>query len=628
LYSGLKIERRLPTNKWTELLRINPDIKIFGQDTLNLDIFVPHLVWNTSHQNKNELILSSDVETAKLTTKVSVRSFDMIRVDTTINFRRSARLEMATDRIKIKKFPVESSWTPYITPEHECVIGDFAFWSPAVGLQSESSVLAIIPNLKNLTKNRKFPNALNFDSIQNEVSYGICPYRILHNSFFAHYDSDTVDFSRCSLKYSYYIYLRNNIPQKNIKKQLSRTFWRLNSKILTPDISFLQKSETESETSNKLIKKILESKWEYGLFSNYIKSIDLPETKNKIRLADLSKTCLWICQKYKKMELGEEILDFLKKYAENLRKFQRSGGYFPAWINKETGKTLQLCVRSAETAIHVIFFIELNKLIADQLYIKTARRSANFLIRKIIKTERWENSDAFYDIELPSRKRKKFFKDQKPNHSLSMWWVADALLQLHNATASARFLSYGRRALDTLSLYQQLWSPHFSDKNLYGGFGTSNILPVWNCFEQISIAKTFLNYYKICGLTEYFYRGIAAFSAALILKDSKENIVSSCTFVNPCSPSLILNSKNIDKEINSGVKDILNEFGDLYVDVQRNRAFGINGIIIHKFKADLAGLAIYGQDILGIKREIVVKTSSGNSFKTKIKANEKFELQV
>ncbi len=191
---SLKIEGRLLNNKWSELLSITPDIKIFGQDTLNLDIFVPHLAWTKSQKNKNNLILSGEVESAKLTTKVSAHSFDMLRVETVINFLRSARLEMAVERMKIKNFPIEKSWTPYRTPEHEMVIGDFAFRSPAVGLESKNSVLSIIPNLKFLKKNRKFPNALNFDSNQGEISFGCMPYRILHNSFFAHYDSDTVDF--------------------------------------------------------------------------------------------------------------------------------------------------------------------------------------------------------------------------------------------------------------------------------------------------------------------------------------------------------------------------------------------------------------------------------------------------
>ena len=156
---SLKIDGRLLNNKWSELLSITPDIKIFGQDTLNLDIFVPHLAWTKSQKNKNNLILSGEVESAKLITKISAHSFDMLRVETVINFFRSARLEMAVDRMKIKDFPVERSWTPYMAPEHEMVIGDFAFRSPVVGLESKNSVLSIIPNLKFLRKNRKSQRA-------------------------------------------------------------------------------------------------------------------------------------------------------------------------------------------------------------------------------------------------------------------------------------------------------------------------------------------------------------------------------------------------------------------------------------------------------------------------------------
>ena len=623
---SLKIEGRLPNNKWSELLSITPDIKIFGQDTLNLDIFVPHLVWTKSQKKKKNLILSGEVETAKLTTKVSPRSFDMLRVETVINFRRSARLEMAVERMKLKKFPVKKSWIPYMTPEHEMVIGDFAFRSPAVGLESENFVLSIIPNLKILKKNRKFPNALKFDSNQEEVSFGCMPYRILHNSFFAHYDSDTVDFSRCSIKYSYYIYFKNNCKKNDLEKLLSRTSWRLNNNFSTSNFTTLSKKKIKKP--DKIIENILDSKWENGLFNNYIKSFDFNETKNKIRLADLSKTCLLLCKNYKELESDERILKFLKKYAKKLQTFQRPGGYFPAWINKETGKTLQLCVRSAETAVHSKFFNELNKLIPNSSYMSSARRGINFVINKVIKKGSWENSEAFFEIELPDKKRKNLFKKLKPAHILSMWWAADALLQLHKSTGSARYLSYGRRVLDELSLYQQLWSPSFCDKNLYGGFASSNSTPFWNCSTQISIAKTFLDYYKVCGLTEYFSRGTAAFHASFALKNEKENVVSDCRFVNPNSPKLILNYENVDEKVNQVVNNILNEFGDLYVDTQRQKAFGINGITIKKFKVDLAGLAIYGREALGISREITIKTSSDISFKVKVKANEDFELQI
>ena len=623
---SLKIEGRLPDNNWSEFLNITPDIRIFGQDTLNLDIFVPHLAWQKSQKNKNELILSGEVESAKLTSKVSARSFDMLRVETVINFSRSARLEMAVDRMRILNFPIDNFRAPYVAPEHECVVGDFAFKSPVVGLESKNSVLSIIPNLKSLRKNLKFPNALNFDANQGVVSFGCLPYRILHNSFFAHYDSDTVDFSRCSIKYSYYISLRNNCRENSIQKQLARTLWRLNSNGLSSNLSILKNKKTKK--NDKIIENILNSKWENGLFNNFIKSFDLPETKNKIRLADLSQTCLWLCKNYKEIKSDEKALNFLKKYAEKLQTFQRSGGFFPAWINKETGKTLQLCVRSAETAVHSLFFNELNKLIPDSSYIRSARRGINFVIKKVIKKGNWENSEAFFDLEFPNKKRKSLFKNLKPNHTLSMWWAADALLQLHKTTNSARYLSYGRRALDELALYQQLWTPSFCDKNLYGGFGASNANPIWNYSAQISFAKTFLDYYKVCGLTEYFCRGTAALHASFALKDEKENIADSCRFVNPYSPKLILNPGNVDEEVNQVVKNILNEFGDLYVDTKRQKAFGINGVTIKNIKVDLAGLAIYGKETVGISRQITVKTSSGNSFKVKIKANEDFEIQV
>jgi len=658
---SLKIERRTDNNSWAEILSISPDIRIFGQDTLNLDIFVPHLFWQKSKKNKNEFILTGEAESAKLTTKVTVHSFDMLRVETVVNLLRSARLEMAVERMKIKNFPVERSWNPYITPEHECVMGDFAFRSPAVGLESKGSALAIIPNLKFLESSRKVPTALNFDSGKGKITFGCMPFRILHDSYFAHYDTDTVDLLRGSIKYSYYIFLRNGCREGGLEKQLSKVLWRLNGKtpafspkLSTSDLPTFQhppKSPFKGGLDKKLqsafglalaakragkkekleeIKKVKEevlgAKWENGLFDNGV-SFDFPETQNRTRLADLSWACYWLCRWNKEIESDNGVLYFAKKYAEKLLSMQRHGGFFPAWVDSQTGKTARLCVRSAETAVHAIFLNELNKWVPDSSYIKSARRAVNFVIRKVIKKKNWENSESYFEADASAKVRKQTLK-YKPSHVLSMWWSAKALLNLHNTTTSARYLSWGRHALDELSLYQQLWSPRFCDKNLFGGFGSSNASPFWNYSAQAGMAETFLDYYEVCGLTEYFSRGIAALHAAFALEDEENNIAPSCKFENPVLPIQVLTPGNAYCEVLQPAEEIFKKYGDLYVDIKRQHAFGINGIIVESVQLDLAGLAVYGREVLGKTREITVRTSSGNSFKVKLKKDERFEIQI
>ena len=57
-------------------------------------------------------------------------------------------------------------------------------------------------------------------------------------------------------------------------------------------------------------------------------------------------------------------------------------------------------------------------------------------------------------------------------------------------------------------------------------------------------------------------------------------------------------------------EEILRDFGDLYVDTKHRKAFGINGVIVKKIENDLAGVAVYGEEILGKSREISVKTDT------------------
>ncbi|RLD12012.1 MAG: hypothetical protein DRI44_02205 [Chlamydiae bacterium] len=416
------------------------------------------------------------------------------------------------------------------------------------------------------------------------------------------------------------------------------------------EVENIIKSALTTPQKNGLFKVMRQdNKWINGsVFSNMP-----PRYKDEsVRLADLSNVCYFLCRFYNEIEKKHEILNFVTVYAERLILLQKHGGHIPAWVNYETGKSQRFCNKSAEVSVHTTFLSELAKIKPEKRYLSCARRAANFIIHKIYQTGRWENTELFYTTSPQWKYKKPKRKDGiQESYSVSVHAIrnaADALLKLYNLTGTSRYLRFGEKILAQLSLYQQIWQPPFIDLPCSGGFGSMNTDIQWLDSVQSLSAKTYFDYYKNTGKKEYFTRGIAALRASFVLMNCPENEEFLAQikdmgeidkgYIFPyCFPSVnrdkIILPEAEDFNFASGqalcvTEEILNEYGDLYVDTKRRKAFGINGLKVKKVESDLAGLAVYGEDFLGKARTISVKTDTGILFTSKIKKSSQFEIQV
>ena len=424
-----------------------------------------------------------------------------------------------------------------------------------------------------------------------------------------------------------------------------------------------RKNEQIPVEVESIIKTALDSPMKNGLFKEMRKDgewingsvfADMPSRyKNEsVRLSDLSNVCYFLCRFYSEIEKKQEILNFVITYAERLVLLQKHGGHIPAWVNYETGKSQRFCNKSAEVSSHIIFLSELAKIKPEKRYLSCARRAANFIIHKIYQPGRWEDTELFYTTSPQWKYKKPKRKDEiQKSYSVSVSAIqnsAAAMLNLYNSTGIARYRRFGEKILDQLSLYQQIWQPPFIDLPCFGGFGSMNTDIQWLDSVQSSSSKIYFDYYKQTGKKEYFTRGTAALRASFVLMNCSENeelvshtkdfgkidkgYIFSCCFPSSNRRKIILPKPD---ELNSAsgqvlcvTEDILKNYGDLYVDTKRGKAFGINGVIVTKVERDLAGLAVYGEDFLGRARSILVKTDIGTSFTAKIKKSSRFELQV
>jgi hypothetical protein len=717
------IEGLLTDGSWHPLLTLTPDIKIFGRDTLNFDMFTSHAAWHESEEIPNGIVLRGSDNLTKIITQVTVHSHDMLRVETRMTMRHGARLETVKDRLCLLDFDFEHAWTPHQTPLPEMVIGDAVFRSPAIVLQKGARTVALIPNLKILASHRTAPTAMTLDAETREMAYGCIPYRLSRNTYYVHYDTDTVDLSSI-LCYSYFIYYQNDCRPKEGIRRLVHRVWRLYAEsravetvsqqvpleeycskiarearqywmkgistgsvtselelnaapaqsaeeqngpfVLCNDVQScavhsayglalyaLRTKNTEcARKARDVIAFTLQAPQVDGLFpvvfrydgnpAWHMGGIAGPEAKESLcRLTNCSWTAYWLCRWYRDVEQDPVLLSRVTAYAHRILSLQKHGGHIPAWVHPDSGKTVRICAKTAEVAVHSLFFNELYAVTGDEEYLRGARRTINFVIREIAAEGRWENTETYYGHSPAWKEKKPFRRDPRQHtyssHARAMWWTAEALIHLYRTAGTARYLSVGQRVLDELSFYQQLWDPPWFDIPCFGGFGLTNTDGHWNDAIQSSCATTYLDYYRACGLTEYFYRGITALRAAYYLLNAENSgsgafLASHCYLTSPAMPRTGYDTETIfDKAAGPALcagELVHREYGDLYVDTRRKQAFGINGIQLNHCQADLAGLAVSGCEVLGHARDITVRTEAGHAFTVRVKQHADFEVQV
>jgi hypothetical protein len=95
-----------------------------------------------------------------------------------------------------------------------------------------------------------------------------------------------------------------------------------------------------------------------------------------------------------------------------------------------------------------------------------------------------------------------------------MHQAAAGLLALHEVSGDEHALALGRRVLDRLSMYQQVWSPPWLSVSAFGGYGVQNTDGEWNDARQAQFADTHLDFHLATGDAEQLERAVAAAEAS------------------------------------------------------------------------------------------------------------------
>ncbi len=268
--------------------------------------------------------------------------------------------------------------------------------------------------------------------------------------------------------------------------------------------------------------------WDEARWSN---SDRTPEdhgiTPDWFHVLDMSWTALLMLRWHDELEKDPRLLDYARAYGERLLALQDDRGFFPGWLHPVTHAPGPVMNRTAETSLSATFLLKLADATGEARFRQAALRAIDAVVADIVPDGNWLDFETYWSCCAWGRDK---YLDRKiernamhKQNTLSMFWTAEALLAAHKATGKRRYLDWGRRTIDELSMAQQVWQPPFIYVPALGGFGVMNADGEWNDSRETLFAELFLDYAKATGEPAYTERGMAALKAGFVMMYCPEN---------------------------------------------------------------------------------------------------------
>ncbi len=243
-------------------------------------------------------------------------------------------------------------------------------------------------------------------------------------------------------------------------------------------------------------------------------------------ILDMSWTARYMVRWYRELENDERLLAYAVRYADRLVALQDAKGYYPGWIAGD-GTLLPQLQQSPESAASATFLLELYAVTGNQRYRQSALRAVDTLVREVLPVGRWEDFETYWSCShygedtLLGRKCER--NDQYKQCTLSMFYLAEALLAGFTVTKQSKYLQTGARCLDELLMAQSSFQPDNMPLAVVGGFGVMNADAELNDARQSLFAETIIRYGRLFGREEYVQRGYAALRASFSMMYCPEN---------------------------------------------------------------------------------------------------------
>lgn len=244
-------------------------------------------------------------------------------------------------------------------------------------------------------------------------------------------------------------------------------------------------------------------------------------------ILDMSWTALHMLSWYEELEADERLKEYVLRYADRLLRLQDGEGFFPAWLDKQTGEVIPQLRQSPESAVSVTLLLRLYRMTGDAKWRESALRCMEALIGQVMPDSRWEDFETYYSCSRfgsLGMEGKKFPRNASYKQcSLSPFYMAQALYECHRITGEQRYLDCGVRCLDEMLMFQSSFQPDYMPITVVGGFGVMNGDAELNDARQSMFAELILQYGELLDCEEYRQRGSAALRASFSMMYCPEN---------------------------------------------------------------------------------------------------------
>lgn len=329
--------------------------------------------------------------------------------------------------------------------------------------------------------------------------------------------------------------------------------------------------------------------------------------ENVYHLPDNSWTAYWLLRFTQECEHDEKIDTLLLNYANALLSCQKQDGSFPTRVFIDNLKSDSVLNGSASEGISIWFLAEmrLRGLIPDKSKKSiddAIKAGLDHLQREILPRQKFEDFELYFSC---SRKPLDFYdpvSEMYGQNTLSIQWCAEAFRTGYQLFKRNKDYNNGLYCIDLLCLYQQVWNPDYLSFYAFGGFGVMNTDAEWNDARQAQFAETLANFYDLTGNKEYMERAVAAAKASFTLMVIDENKdVAPYNYKGTekqfeIHGAMAENYGHCGKDCRSGQSgfhwgtgsalctsiNLINRYGDLYIDPKLKHVFGINGIVINE----------------------------------------------
>lgn len=334
---------------------------------------------------------------------------------------------------------------------------------------------------------------------------------------------------------------------------------------------------------------------------SWVKGTRAHEDYEFYHTADNAWTGYWMLKWYNDFEREKALLEKATALGDFFVEAQLPSGAVPSWVRIKDGQIEPVppLEESATTACPAFFLVELYKVTGSMKYLSAAEKAAEFIEKNVIPENKWFDFELYFTSCGKKGELKDEYTGLSGQNNLSLWWATEMFAALHDATNRKDYLEVGTRLVDLLCLYQQVWNPPYLSIYAFGGFGVMNSDAEWNDARQSMFAMTLMHYYNHTGEDEYFERGIAALRASFALMFIPEHKGITMKHLSGIRPiDYGSTSENYGHSGDDGATPgyihfdwgsgssastaacVERKFGDIYVDVERQKAFGVNGCII------------------------------------------------